>query len=195
MVRSVKIIITENSDIIRSGLVSILKGIRELNVDIFEVKDYKQLMANISWNRPDILIVSPSIIGFYPLSQLRKESGREDLVIFALQSTIIDPTMLSNYDDVIYVYEAYEAIKAKIISAATSGKERDGRLESLSEREKEVLVCIVNGMTNKQIAEKLFLSTHTVGTHRRNISSKLGIHSASGLTIYAIANKLVAIDA
>ena len=46
-------------------------------------------------------------------------------------------------------------------------------------------------MTNKEIAEKLFLSIHTVITHRRNISKKLQIHSAAGLTIYGIVNKLV----
>ncbi|MBP7180076.1 MAG: response regulator transcription factor, partial [Dysgonomonadaceae bacterium] len=48
--------------------------------------------------------------------------------------------------------------------------------------------------SNKQIAEKLNLSIHTVITHRRNISTKLDIHSTSGLTIYAIVNKLIEID-
>lgn len=63
--------------------------------------------------------------------------------------------------------------------------------EALSSREKEIIVCVVKGMTNKQIAETLCISTHTVITHRRNIASKLQIHSAAGLTIYAIVNKLV----
>lgn len=63
--------------------------------------------------------------------------------------------------------------------------------ETLSQREKEIIVCVVKGLTNKQIAEELFISTHTVITHRRNIAAKLQIHSAAGLTIYAIVNKLV----
>ena len=46
-------------------------------------------------------------------------------------------------------------------------------------------------MTNKEIADKLCLSIHTVITHRRNISHKLQIHSPAGLTIYAIVNKLI----
>ena len=63
--------------------------------------------------------------------------------------------------------------------------------EPLSAREREIIVCVVKGLTNKQIADALCISTHTVITHRRNIASKLQIHSAAGLTIYAIVNKLV----
>ena len=66
--------------------------------------------------------------------------------------------------------------------------------EVLSQREKEIIVCVVKGLTNKQIAEQLFISTHTVITHRRNSASKLQIHSAAGLTIYAIVHKLVELD-
>ncbi len=65
------------------------------------------------------------------------------------------------------------------------------RQETLSAREKEIIVCVVKGMVNKQIADTLCISTHTVITHRRNIAAKLQIHSAAGLTIYAIVNKLV----
>lgn len=68
---------------------------------------------------------------------------------------------------------------------------RGERQEPLSAREREIIVCVVKGMTNKQIADVLCISTHTVITHRRNIAAKLQIHSAAGLTIYAIVNKLV----
>ena len=66
--------------------------------------------------------------------------------------------------------------------------------ESLSEREIDVLVHIVRGLTNKEIAARMFLSVHTVNTHRKNIMNKLKIHSPAGLTIYAIVNKLVSIE-
>lgn len=68
---------------------------------------------------------------------------------------------------------------------------RSAKPEPLSTREKEIIVCVVKGMTNKQIADALCISAHTVITHRRNIAAKLQIHSAAGLTIYAIVNKLV----
>lgn len=68
------------------------------------------------------------------------------------------------------------------------------KIENLTERELEVLTCVVKGMTNKDIAGVLFLSTHTVISHRRNIARKLEIHSTAGLTIYAIVNKLVTLE-
>jgi DNA-binding CsgD family transcriptional regulator len=66
--------------------------------------------------------------------------------------------------------------------------------EPLSEREYEVLVQIVKGLSNKEIADILCISVHTVITHRKNITRKLNIHSTAGLTIYAIVNKLVDLD-
>ena len=67
-------------------------------------------------------------------------------------------------------------------------------IEPVAQREREIIICVVKGMTNKEIAGQLYLSTHTVITHRRNISKKLQIHSPSGLTIYAIMNKLVELE-
>ncbi|SET25893.1 regulator of cell morphogenesis and NO signaling [Prevotella sp. kh1p2] len=66
--------------------------------------------------------------------------------------------------------------------------------EVLSDREKDVIVSLVQGMTNKEIADHLCISINTVITHRRNIARKLQIHSPAGLTIYAIVNNLVDIS-
>ena len=66
--------------------------------------------------------------------------------------------------------------------------------EQLSDREKDILVQIVKGLSNKEIADVLFISPHTVITHRKNITRKLNIHSTAGLTIYAIVNNLVDIN-
>lgn len=66
--------------------------------------------------------------------------------------------------------------------------------DGLSEREKEIIVQVVRGLSNKEIAEALFISVNTVMTHRRNISRKLQIHSPAALTIYAIVNGLVNLE-
>lgn len=65
---------------------------------------------------------------------------------------------------------------------------------TISEREKEIIKHVSKGLTNKEIAEKLFLSPHTVMTHRKNISNKLGIKSISGLTVYAILNNIISLE-
>ncbi len=66
--------------------------------------------------------------------------------------------------------------------------------DMLSDREKDVVVSLVQGMSNKEIADHLYISVNTVITHRRNIARKLQIHSSAGLTIYAIVNGLVDIS-
>ncbi|MBR7043044.1 MAG: helix-turn-helix transcriptional regulator [Prevotella sp.] len=82
-------------------------------------------------------------------------------------------------------------VSAKISNMISQGPNNS---EVLSEREKDVVVALVQGMSNKEIADHLFISPNTVITHRRNIARKLQIHSPAGLTIYAIVNNLVDIS-
>ena len=70
----------------------------------------------------------------------------------------------------------------------------DQNSDALSDREKDVIIALVQGMSNKEIAHHLYISVNTVITHRRNIARKLQIHSPAGLTIYAIVNGLVDIS-
>jgi regulator of cell morphogenesis and NO signaling len=66
--------------------------------------------------------------------------------------------------------------------------------DALSDRERDVIIGVVQGLQNKEIADHLCISVNTVITHRRNIARKLQIHSPAGLTIYAIVNGLVDIS-
>lgn len=66
--------------------------------------------------------------------------------------------------------------------------------DSMTAREKEIICCVARGMSNKEIADSLCLSVHTVTTYRRNISAKLQIHSPAGLTIFAILNNLINLE-
>ena len=70
----------------------------------------------------------------------------------------------------------------------------DVKDDGLSNREKEIIALVAKGMANKEIADTLCLSVHTVTTHRRNIASKLQIHSAAGLAIYAILHNIIDIS-
>ena len=86
-----------------------------------------------------------------------------------------------------------DTVVAKLSSMVNIGVSEDVSGQ-LSDREKEVIVALVQGMSNKEIASHLHISLNTVLTHRRNIAAKLQIHSPAGLTIYAIVNKLVDIN-
>lgn len=83
----------------------------------------------------------------------------------------------------------------KNISSMVFKGGQDSGGDMLSERERDVIVALVQGMANKEIADHLCISVNTVITHRRNIARKLQIHSPAGLTIYAIVNGLVDISA
>lgn len=98
-------------------------------------------------------------------------------------------------EDDIFV-PAVEILEEKVgIQEEPTVKEEVTRTEdTLSDREREIVHCVVCGLSNKQIAEQLFISLNTVLTHRKNIARKLNIHSVAGLTIYAIVNKIVNID-
>ena len=111
----------------------------------------------------------------------------------ALLCYVIDSALLKNYDDSFSLYDEPKILEGKLNKLLNVSEEivTTGGQDILSVREKEIVTCVVKGMTNKEIADALFLSAHTVITHRRNIARKLQIHSPAGLTIYAIINKLI----
>ena len=83
---------------------------------------------------------------------------------------------------------------SQILYADKTADDAEDTSGTLTSREKEIIICLTKGLYNKEIADYLFLSPHTVATHRRNISNKLQIHTIAGLIIYAIANKLIKIE-
>lgn len=192
MVRRIHIAIVEPSVIIRNGIVSVLKRLN-LDIDIVEISDMPQLQSLLEKHNPDVVIIDPTQIGMISLQHIKENlSGSKKFI--ALQSNLADASALKGYDEFISLYDSAEQIKTKVESVISKNKQDDSDKQELSQREKEIVSCIVKGLTNKQIAEVLHLSVHTVMTHRRNISGKLQIHSSAGLAIYAIVNKLVSLD-
>ncbi len=190
----VHIMIAEPSSIIRYGLSFILQQARvHIACDIIEVRDVATLLSSTDSSdiTPDILIINPSNIGLSSSATLKGNLRNENLKIVALQSGLIEQSLLKNFDAAISIYDTAEKITEKIERLIKTEREVEPKKGELSAREKEIVVCVVKGLTNRQIADALFLSTHTVIAHRRNIANKLQIHSPSGLTIYAIVNKLV----
>lgn len=188
----IHVAICEPSDIIRTGLISILKKLTTLNIDIFEISNLNNLNLLLLKAKPNILIINPSYIGSFSLNALRKETKLPNLLFIGLQASFLDLQLIKQFDDIININSSPEDIKDKIHKL--SNQKIDTEKKDLSVREKEIITLVVKGMTNKEIANELCLSIHTVITHRRNISTKLQIHSSAGLTIYAIINKLVDIN-
>lgn len=188
---SIRIAVAETSVIIRSGLTLALKRLPNLKIQPVELLSVEALNDCLRTQFPDILVVNPTFGDFFDVARFREETAGKGIRVVALVSSFIDASLLSKYDASISIFDDLEALANKINLLNIEPEEEEDSQEALSQREKEIVICVVKGMTNKEIAEKLFLSIHTVITHRRNISKKLQIHSAAGLTIYAIVNKLV----
>lgn len=192
----IRIAVAETSVIVRSGLTSALKRLPNLKIQPIELLSVDALNDCLSTQYPDILIVNPAFGDYFDVSRFREETVGKRIHLMALVTSFVDASILSKYDESVSILDTLEVIADKIskLQELETADEEVENQESLSQREREIVICVVKGMTNKEIAEKLFLSIHTVITHRRNISKKLQIHSAAGLTIYAIVNKLVALS-
>lgn len=187
-----RVAIAETSVIIRSGVAAVLKRIPELNIHPIEVLSSESLQSCIKMHTPDILIINPAFGGWFDISSFRSTQGCGRMKCISLVCTMIDNNLLKDYDETISICEDMATLTEKFNRLLyTPASDENEVQEPLSQREKEIIVCVVKGMTNKTIADKLYISIHTVITHRRNIARKLQIHSAAGLTIYAIVNKLV----
>ena len=170
----VRIAIAETSVIIRGGLTAALKRLSNVKVQPIE------LLSG----------------DYFDVAKFREEISGKRIRLIALVTSFVDASLLGKYDESISIFDDLETLSKKIAGLLNVVSEEEGmdNQDTLSQREKEIVICVVKGMTNKEIAEKLFLSIHTVITHRRNISKKFQIHRAAGLTIYAIVNKLVALS-
>lgn len=191
---TIRVAVAESSVIIRSGLTLALKRLPNLKIQPVELLSVEALHDCLRTQYPDILVVNPTFGDYFDVNRFREEVSGKGIRVVALVSSFIDAALLSKYDDSISIFDDLEALADKITRLQNIVPDEEDGQETLSLREREIVICVVKGMTNKEIAEKLFLSIHTVITHRRNISKKLQIHSAAGLTIYAIVNKLVELD-
>ncbi|MCH5215529.1 MAG: helix-turn-helix transcriptional regulator [Muribaculaceae bacterium] len=195
---ALKVVVASNAVILRTGVVSVLKRIPDMAIHPIEVDNYESLANCVNMQRPDAVIVDVLFDGWFDVAKFRTNIKVEAIKMIALVGGAMAPGALKDYNYVMGIRDDNDAISkifAEIISASDDEDVSGSNSENtLSVREKEVVVCVVKGMTNKEIADKLFISVHTVVTHRRNVARKLQIHSPAGLTIYAIVNKLVELD-
>ncbi len=189
--RRVVIGILSRSPVITAGISSILSEAKEFDVVSINPAnlDIKKL---IDHHRVAAIIVDPASSGPFTPAAI-PESLRSRVPAIALCVNHLPKDLAREYDATLSVFDTADTITSAVRRLTDSDTD-DEKPTELSSREKEVVTGIVKGMSNKEIADHLNVSVHTVMTHRRNISSKLQIHSPAGLTIYAIVSKLVNID-
>jgi DNA-binding NarL/FixJ family response regulator len=184
-------ILAVESYLIRKGLASVLNRIPGISV-VKEFSNASGLEAFARSHQADFLVISVSLLdrslGIPPMFDPALDR------IILLEEVPGDRARVAGME-VVGPGDTKERL-LEVIRRKTENL-RDHRRNSpeteLTPREITILKLVSQGLTNKQIADELFLSAHTVITHRKNISSKLGIKSVSGLTIYAIVNNFITI--
>ena len=145
--------------------------------------------------KADVVIVDPSGYDADSALTLRSSIASQcDAAVLGFQSSLLPDEVWRQFDDVVGLYDEPTAVIKKVRDALSTHHEQPDESEpqeQLSQREKEVLVCVAKGMLNKEIADKLNLSIYTVITHRKNITRKTGIKTVAGLTVYALLNNLI----
>lgn len=193
----VKILLAETSPVLMSGLTGILSQFNDFNI-VERITDYRFLQDALRKHSPDVLIASPMILpDTYRRNDIRQSLSLPAKVrMAAICPMMPEESFTGQFDFMISLYDTPSSIARKIRRSLESKADDDRRPEGneLSEREKEILVAVAKGKTNKEIADEFSISVYTVITHRKNISQKTGIKTIAGLTVYAMLNNLISID-
>lgn len=179
------------SDIITSGIMSIMSEQRDSRITLIKI-DKSDLARDLIKYHPSMLLVDPLIFSTEDINWV-KELSPKRIKLVAVYTTALPPEVIRLYDHVLSIYDnATTVVQVMNKNLDDNGESEETKV--LSQREKEVVVGIVKGLSNKEIATEMCVSVNTIMTHRRNISAKLQIHSPAGLTIYAIVSDLVKLD-
>ncbi|PWD97946.1 response regulator transcription factor [Marinilabilia rubra] len=187
-----KVLIAETSYLVRKGLVSLLEhtdGVTELKA----AGHPETIMLTLKEYSPDILLLNSAItmpVTNEKLTSILHENAR---IIYILNT----PLPAESPSSQISVFDTKNKLSEKLsfhISQYATQDNDKGETEELTPRERLILKHVALGRTNKEIASELFISTHTVISHRKNITRKLDIKTVSGLTVYAILNGIIKME-
>lgn len=210
--KMIDILVANNNEITGEGLKTILQskmGNRVVGI-AQSLSDIKKSTARY---RPDIIVIDYSPSEFFGVESIKElKKLYKDAKILAITDELPKDTMYKSLKYGVDSYLLDDCDKPEILEAVqetydgkqfycgmvidllseSSEREKTGCSGiALSEREIEIIKLISNGLTNKEIADQIFLSTHTVNTHRKNIMQKLGIKNTAGIVIYAVKENII----
>jgi len=215
--KPINILIADDRHLLRKGLKSLITEIEGLNL-IGEVYDKKDLRHQLTLYKPDLLVLGFSFDSFEEVNDIKSDieesaatkvmyigDRNEKEEIFKMLKLDLRSYILTECDEREIIDAIWAAGKnkrfvcGKILDTITESDRLNAELGitntcepiNLSEREIEVIQFIAKEYSNRQIAEKLYLSEHTVRTHRKNIMHKTGAGNIAGLMMYAVRHELV----
>lgn len=204
----IRILVVDDHPMVLEGMRSMLAQISFVELTGTAVNAYDAI-EQIKQKEPDIVITDinmPEVSGIELAAKIKKEfpevkviamstfkersyisqmiqQGASGYLVKSASKEEIEEAILSVYEGRLYM--SFD------INMTLAEKHEIKNLPILSSREKEVLQLIADGLTNPQIAEKLFLSMHTVDSHRKNLLTKFGVNNTAGLIKLAAKNNLV----
>lgn len=188
----IKILVFEKSFLIKQGIISIVNDYESCEL----IEDYSnslQFHSAVKLHQPQIVFSGFDLLADISETVLKKLKNEYQFILIGIHKNS-DNSNHEFIDHTIDFLEEKSTIFETISKAVNVFEQRNKTKNNdnqLSEREKDIVALVAKGLTNKEIANQLFISIHTVITHRKNIGRKLGIKSVSGITVYAILNKLI----
>ena len=191
-----RILLVEPSQIVARGLERVFEDLGEFRVTDILSDLSRSTCARLRQMDADVILVDPSVFDIDSRMNVRSIlSEFTDVPVVAVLTSLQDEDSLRQYDGVIQLCDTPSNVVLKVRAALESVSESPrSEGEDLSQREKEILICVAKGMLNKEIADLYNISIYTVITHRKNITRKTGIKTVAGLTVYALLNNLIDIN-
>lgn len=185
------IVIAEPSYLMKRGISAVISDI--LQAEVVFIDELEELNHYLETNSADCVFVDVQLLQSKDQREIFLQvRGHARLV--ALTGKDKNIPARRHFHDIMDRDAPKEEIIPVIETLLAETHESKSKNVLLSERETEVLKQVAQGYTNQQIADRLFISRHTVISHRKNITSKLGIKTVSGLTVYAVLNNLIPRD-
>lgn len=208
----IRVMIADDHAIVRTGASRLIKGEPDMEV-VGEVDDGDKVLPMAMELKPDVLVLDismPGISGIELVPELRRAVPTMQITLFSMHRRVVllrqaleqgargYVLKASAVEDLLSAIRAVHSGQYFLSSEIETdmigvylGKSRDKSMPSLTDRERQVLLMVVSGLTTKQIAGKLFLSPRTVEKHRAAFMQKLHLRNIHELMQYAISEGIV----